>query len=163
MPLLAFLAGSPNPFKASTKLSRRLEEVWLRGCCDCVHAMSKMQDFSRGSLIESLSGSAIITEAASHANTMIQTETQSEPMGDERTDPAGAETEVSALDVLVLLLERKRFIVRFVLGAALLATVVAFLLPVRYEAKIVLLPPTQSRSEERRVGKECRSRWSPYH
>ena len=22
---------------------------------------------------------------------------------------------------------------------------------------------TQSRSEERRVGKECRSRWSPYH
>src|SRR5688572_32338093 len=24
------------------------------------------------------------------------------------------------------------------------------------------LPPT-SRSEERRVGKECRSRWSPYH
>ena len=23
--------------------------------------------------------------------------------------------------------------------------------------------PTQSRSEERRVGKECRSRWSPYH
>src|SRR2546428_11130973 len=23
--------------------------------------------------------------------------------------------------------------------------------------------PDQSRSEERRVGKECRSRWSPYH
>src|SRR5258707_12447754 len=23
--------------------------------------------------------------------------------------------------------------------------------------------PTASRSEERRVGKECRSRWSPYH
>src|SRR5256885_11925417 len=23
--------------------------------------------------------------------------------------------------------------------------------------------PTSSRSEERRVGKECRSRWSPYH
>ena len=23
--------------------------------------------------------------------------------------------------------------------------------------------PYQSRSEERRVGKECRSRWSPYH
>ena len=22
---------------------------------------------------------------------------------------------------------------------------------------------TQNRSEERRVGKECRSRWSPYH
>src|SRR2546430_6419412 len=24
-------------------------------------------------------------------------------------------------------------------------------------------PPVQQRSEERRVGKECRSRWSPYH
>src|SRR2546426_921749 len=25
------------------------------------------------------------------------------------------------------------------------------------------IEPPQSRSEERRVGKECRSRWSPYH
>src|SRR3712207_6952862 len=24
-------------------------------------------------------------------------------------------------------------------------------------------PPPAARSEERRVGKECRSRWSPYH
>ena len=27
----------------------------------------------------------------------------------------------------------------------------------------VLVPTPQKRSEERRVGKECRSRWSPYH
>src|SRR2546425_9605816 len=27
----------------------------------------------------------------------------------------------------------------------------------------VLPPPAALRSEERRVGKECRSRWSPYH
>src|SRR5256886_12663749 len=26
-----------------------------------------------------------------------------------------------------------------------------------------VLPPGWTRSEERRVGKECRSRWSPYH
>ena len=26
-----------------------------------------------------------------------------------------------------------------------------------------ILPFYQERSEERRVGKECRSRWSPYH
>ena len=26
-----------------------------------------------------------------------------------------------------------------------------------------LLEPMKKRSEERRVGKECRSRWSPYH
>lgn len=78
---------------------------------------------------------------------MIQTETQREPMVDEReVDPSPVETEISLLDILVLLLEHKRFIVRFVLGAALLATVVAFLLPVRYEAKIILLPPAQNSS-----------------
>ena len=26
-----------------------------------------------------------------------------------------------------------------------------------------MLPEKEFRSEERRVGKECRSRWSPYH
>ena len=31
-----------------------------------------------------------------------------------------------------------------------------------YEAEINLTL-TDDRSEERRVGKECRSRWSPYH
>ena len=32
------------------------------------------------------------------------------------------------------------------------------------EAKIIdILEHSRSRSEERRVGKECRSRWSPYH
>src|SRR3712207_8161390 len=29
--------------------------------------------------------------------------------------------------------------------------------------KIFIQHPLQLRSEERRVGKECRSRWSPYH
>src|SRR5215510_9348419 len=28
---------------------------------------------------------------------------------------------------------------------------------------LVRVSPRASRSEERRVGKECRSRWSPYH
>src|SRR5688572_11601249 len=28
---------------------------------------------------------------------------------------------------------------------------------------VVMMPPAFVRSEERRVGKECRSRWSPYH
>ena len=28
---------------------------------------------------------------------------------------------------------------------------------------ILVLTPEEGRSEERRVGKECRSRWSPYH
>src|SRR2546430_12262674 len=30
-------------------------------------------------------------------------------------------------------------------------------------AKLLPVPLTTLRSEERRVGKECRSRWSPYH
>ena len=29
--------------------------------------------------------------------------------------------------------------------------------------KVVTFSQNNSRSEERRVGKECRSRWSPYH
>ena len=31
------------------------------------------------------------------------------------------------------------------------------------EAESTLVPLMANRSEERRVGKECRSRWSPYH
>jgi uncharacterized protein involved in exopolysaccharide biosynthesis len=78
---------------------------------------------------------------------MIQTEIQPEPIIDERNvEPSRTETEVSLLDILVLFVGHKRFIVRFVLGAAVLAAAVAFLLPVRYEAKIVLLPPTQNLS-----------------
>src|SRR2546426_3500427 len=33
----------------------------------------------------------------------------------------------------------------------------------RYEAQIEDSTGRETRSEERRVGKECRSRWSPYH
>ncbi len=55
-------------------------------------------------------------------------------------------TEVSLLDLTVLLVRHKRFVVRFVLGGAVLAIVVSLLLPVRYEAITVLLPPTQNTS-----------------
>ena len=35
---------------------------------------------------------------------------------------------------------------------------------VAFQGKIIVLESlTPVRSEERRVGKECRSRWSPYH
>ena len=33
----------------------------------------------------------------------------------------------------------------------------------KMEAAIKKLDGVHDRSEERRVGKECRSRWSPYH
>src|SRR5690554_260870 len=32
-----------------------------------------------------------------------------------------------------------------------------------FDVLIDFTHPTSTRSEERRVGKECRSRWSPYH
>src|SRR2546422_10231406 len=37
------------------------------------------------------------------------------------------------------------------------------LFPRAYEATLTELLERVTRSEERRVGKECRSRWSPYH
>ena len=77
----------------------------------------------------------------------MQTEIQAEATADVTNAGASqSETEVSLLDILVLLAGHTRFILRFVLGAAVLATVVSFLLPVRYEAKVVLLPPQQQNS-----------------
>lgn len=61
-------------------------------------------------------------------------------------EPYRTDTEISLLDHLILMLENKRFIALFVLGAALVATIVAFILPVRYEGKVVLLPPAQNSS-----------------
>jgi uncharacterized protein involved in exopolysaccharide biosynthesis len=81
---------------------------------------------------------------------MIQTEVQPEPIvneGNERIqEPFATEPEISLLDILVLLVERKRFIVRFVIAVFLISIVVSLLLPIRYEAKIVLLPPQQNSS-----------------
>ena len=33
----------------------------------------------------------------------------------------------------------------------------------KFDTLIIEEKPMSGRSEERRVGKECRSRWSPYH
>ncbi len=80
---------------------------------------------------------------------MIRTEIQPEAILSEAS-PNGhvphTEREISLLDLTVLLVGQKRFILKFVLGATLLATMVAFLWPVRYEAQVVLLPPSQNSS-----------------
>jgi len=80
---------------------------------------------------------------------MIRTEIQPEAILSEAS-PNGhvpdTEREISLLDLTVLLVGQKRFILKFVLGATLLAIMVAFLWPVRYEAQVVLLPPSQNSS-----------------
>src|SRR5256885_13746235 len=49
------------------------------------------------------------------------------------------------------------------IGVSLLLQTLAMIIwKPNYKAYPTLLPSTP-RSEERRVGKECRSRWSPYH
>ena len=80
---------------------------------------------------------------ATHTDTYIEAESVTT---EESASAPRSQTEVSLLDITVLLVAHKRFIVRFVLGAAVLAIVIVLLLPVRYEAKIVLLPPQQNSS-----------------
>ncbi len=79
---------------------------------------------------------------------MIETEIHPETIVErkQREFEAETETEVSLLDILILILKRKGFILRFVAGATALAIVVSLLLPVRYEGKILLLPPQQNSS-----------------
>lgn len=78
---------------------------------------------------------------------MIPTETQTEPtIGEREVDEFQGESEISLLDVLLVVLSKKRFIMRFVLSSAALGLIVALLLPVQYEAKVLLLPPSENSS-----------------
>jgi uncharacterized protein involved in exopolysaccharide biosynthesis len=74
-----------------------------------------------------------------HTETTVQTDSLLlEENGRAVPDPV---SEVSLLDITVLLVRNKSFILRFVLGATVLAIIVSLLLPVSYEAQVVLLPP----------------------
>ena len=44
-----------------------------------------------------------------------------------------------------------------------MARCIESLLPGGEDVEIIIIDDGSKRSEERRVGKECRSRWSPYH
>jgi tyrosine-protein kinase Etk/Wzc len=88
-------------------------------------------------------GSFINLNVATHTDTAIQTDPL---LTEEGFIAPQAETETSLLDVTLVLVQNKRFIVRFVAGAIILAVVVSLILPVQYEATAVLLPPNQSTS-----------------
>lgn len=57
-----------------------------------------------------------------------------------------AEDEISLLDLLVVLASRKRLIFRIAIATAAAATIISFLLPKRYTAISVILPPQQNSS-----------------
>ena len=56
------------------------------------------------------------------------------------------DAEISLLDLLIVLAERRRLILCVTLTFALLSTVIALILPKRYTATVVLLPPQQNSS-----------------
>ena len=59
-----------------------------------------------------------------------------------------------------VMINREEFLIEHQLDADVL-----FLLEglYQYGVRVLNLDGKTTRSEERRVGKECRSRWSPYH
>jgi tyrosine-protein kinase Etk/Wzc len=81
---------------------------------------------------------------------MTPTDVQSEPIITERNEVTyrvkHTDDEISLLDVVALLVEQRRFLGWFVLASFVFAVILAFVLPVRYEGKVVLLPPGQNSS-----------------
>src|ERR1700733_11784054 len=59
---------------------------------------------------------------------------------------AKKEDEISLLDILIVLVERKHVIFWFTAGFAIMAIAVALILPFRYTATVTLLPPQQNSS-----------------
>lgn len=55
-------------------------------------------------------------------------------------------SELSVLEVLIVLLERKRLILTITCACTLIAAVISLVLPARYTASVTLLPPQQSSS-----------------
>jgi len=58
----------------------------------------------------------------------------------------GSANEISLIEILTVLAERKRIILGITAGCAIVATIVSFLLPKWYTATVTLLPPQQNSS-----------------
>jgi tyrosine-protein kinase Etk/Wzc len=76
---------------------------------------------------------------------------QNEQVGTLPSSPATGHTakgndEISLLDLLIVLVERKHIIFWCTVGFAILAIVIALILPIRYTATVTLLPPQQNSS-----------------
>jgi tyrosine-protein kinase Etk/Wzc len=68
------------------------------------------------------------------------------PASQAPNSPRNREDEISLLDLLIVLAERKRTILLVTATCAILALIVSFLLPKQYTATVILLPPQQSSS-----------------
>lgn len=81
----------------------------------------------------------------------MTSETQLPTMGD-HSGIAGAvqgdagDGEISILDVLIVLGERKHIVIRMTAAFAVLAIILSLVLPIRYKATVTLLPPQESSS-----------------
>ena len=78
----------------------------------------------------------------SNAETETIVRAPSEPSASPRKGTA----DLSLVDLLIILAERKRTLLSFTASSALLAICISLLLPVRYTATVTLLPPQQSSS-----------------
>jgi uncharacterized protein involved in exopolysaccharide biosynthesis len=76
-------------------------------------------------------------------NVDLDTERQQILTQDAQNLPA---PELQLLDLLIILSKRRRFIVRFVLGAVVAAVITVCLIPNRYTAETVVMPPGQNSS-----------------
>ena len=73
-------------------------------------------------------------------------EAESDPGATDSTSAVEAQDEISLLDLLIVLAERKRIILWVTAVSAALAIVISLLLPVRYTATATLLTPQQNTS-----------------
>ena len=138
------MAGRGRPSKLSEKQWNALGERMRRG--ESVTSLAKEFKVSTRQIYARLS--AVNEEIKKAANQILATEStlQSLPI----------EHKIAAIN----LADELRIISANLAGAAKLGSITSFRLAgiaARQVDKI------DTRSEERRVGKECRSRWSPYH
>ena len=83
--------------------------------------------------------------------------TESEPAGERvagrngsgagfAPEPPAHDREISLLDLLLVLAERRRLVLIVAIACTVLATIIVFLLPKEYTAKVLLLPPQHGNS-----------------
>lgn len=73
--------------------------------------------------------------------------TEAVPELPQETEPVGTPGQgVQFLDLLIILAKRRRFILRFTLGSAILTAITVLIIPSKYTATTVILPPSQNAS-----------------